>query len=112
VLDFWATWCRPCKVQHPLLEKIRQRYEAAGKVVFLSIDSESDHSAVAPFLKEMQWHGRTYFDAGIARMLNVSSIPTVVIVDKNGRISSRMIGFIPERFEDMLTERIEETQAN
>jgi thiol-disulfide isomerase/thioredoxin len=112
VLDFWATWCGPCKVQHPLLEKIRQRYEAAGKVVFLSIDSESDHSAVAPFLKEMQWHGRTYFDAGIARMLNVSSIPTVVIVDKNGRISSRMIGFIPERFEDMLTERIEETQAN
>ena len=112
VLDFWATWCGPCKVQHPLIEKIRQRYEAAGKVVFLSIDSESDHAAVAPFLKEMQWHGRTYFDAGIARMLNVSSIPTVVIVDKNGRISSRMIGFIPERFEDMLTERIEETQAN
>jgi L-lysine 2,3-aminomutase len=33
-------------------------------------------------------------------------------VDKNGRIASRMIGFIPERFEDMLTERIEETRAN
>ena len=112
VLDFWATWCGPCKVQHPLIEKIRKRYEASGNVVFLSVDSESDHSAVEPFLKEMHWSGRTYFDAGIARMLNVSSIPTVVIVDKNGKISSRMIGFIPERFEDMLTERIEETRAN
>jgi len=45
-------------------------------------------------------------------MLNVSSIPTVVILDRNGKISSRMIGFIPERFEDMLTERIEETRVN
>jgi len=67
---------------------------------------------VAPFVKEMHWDGRIYFDGGISRALNVSSLPTVIVLDRNGKISSRMIGFIPERFEDMLTERIEETRSN
>ncbi|HKD04757.1 MAG TPA: redoxin family protein [Bryobacteraceae bacterium] len=111
VLDFWATWCAPCKIQHPMIEQIEKKY--AGKdVVFLSVDSDNDRSAVAPFIKEMNWKGPIYFDAGIARLLNVSSIPTVIVLDHNGKISSRMIGFIPERFEDMLSERIEETRAN
>ncbi|HZL56895.1 MAG TPA: redoxin family protein [Bryobacteraceae bacterium] len=112
VIDFWATWCGPCKVQHPMIEEIQKRYEDSGGVVFLSVDSDSDRSLVTPFLKEMHWTGRIYFDAGVARLLNVSSIPTVIVLDKTGKISSRMIGFIPERFEDMLTQRIEETRAN
>jgi thiol-disulfide isomerase/thioredoxin len=112
VMDFWATWCGPCKVQHPLIEKIRKRYENSGNIVFISVDSDNDHSLVAPFVKEMHWDGRIYFDGGISRALNVSSLPTVIVLDRNGKISSRMIGFIPERFEDMLTERIEETRSN
>jgi len=111
VMDFWATWCEPCKIQHPMIEKLEAKYADKG-VVFLSVDSDNDHSVVAPFLKEMNWKGRIYFDAGISRLLNVSSIPTVIVLDPNGKISSRMIGFIPERFESMLTERIEETRAN
>jgi thiol-disulfide isomerase/thioredoxin len=110
VMDFWATWCGPCKVQHPMIEKIRTRYEKSGDVVFLSVDSDDDHSLVAPFLKDMKWSGRFFFDSGLARMLTVSSIPTVIVLDKQGRISSRMVGFIPERFEEMLTQRIDETK--
>ncbi|MDE3197148.1 MAG: TlpA family protein disulfide reductase [Acidobacteriota bacterium] len=112
VMDFWATWCGPCKIQHPMIEKIRERYQDNSKVVFVSVDSDSDHALVAPFLKEMKWNGPIYYDGGASRALNISSIPTVIVLDKNGRISSRMIGFIPERFEDMLTERIEETRTH
>lgn len=111
VMDFWATWCAPCKIQHPMIEKLETKYAGKG-VVFLSVDSDTDRSLVAPFVKEMNWKGPIYFDAGISHLLNVSSIPTVIVLDQNGRISSRMIGFIPERFEDMLSERIEETRAN
>jgi cytochrome c biogenesis protein CcmG/thiol:disulfide interchange protein DsbE len=110
VLDFWATWCGPCKVQHPMIEKIRAKYEKSNEVVFLSVDSDDDHSLVAPFLKDMKWSGRFYFDSGLSRFLTVSSIPTVIVLDRNGKISSRMSGFIPERFEEMLTQRIEETK--
>jgi thiol-disulfide isomerase/thioredoxin len=112
VMDFWATWCGPCKVQHPMIEKIKSRYENSGGVVFLSIDSDEDHNLVAPFLKEMHWNGRIFFDSGLGRLLTISSIPTVIVLDKSGKISSRMAGFIPERFEEMLTQRIQETDPN
>jgi len=112
VMDFWATWCVPCKIQHPMIEKIKAKYEKSGSVVFLSVDSDDDHSVVAPFLKEMHWGGRIFYDSGLGRFLTISSIPTVIVLDKDGKISSRMAGFVPERFEDMLTQRIEETHPN
>jgi thiol-disulfide isomerase/thioredoxin len=112
VMDFWATWCGPCKVQHPMIEKIKERYAKSGGVVFLSVDSDDDHSLVAPFLKDMHWSGRFFFDSGLGRLLTVSSIPTVIVLDKEGKISSRMAGFIPERFEEMLTQRIDETHPD
>ncbi|MES1257789.1 MAG: redoxin family protein, partial [Acidobacteriota bacterium] len=46
VLDFWATWCGPCKIQHPLIEKIKTRYGKSGNVVFLSVDTDEDHALV------------------------------------------------------------------
>lgn len=110
VMDFWATWCVPCKIQHPMIENIKSRYEKSGDVVFLSVDSDDDHSLVAPFLKDMNWGGRAFFDSGLGRFLSVASIPTVLVLDRAGKISSRMAGFVPERFEDMLTQRIEEAR--
>jgi thiol-disulfide isomerase/thioredoxin len=112
VMDFWATWCGPCKVQHPMIERIKTRYEKSGNVVFLSVDSDEDRSLVPQFLKEMKWPGPIYFDSGLTHLLTVSAIPTVIVLDKTGKISSRMAGFIPERFEEMLTQRIEETHPN
>jgi thiol-disulfide isomerase/thioredoxin len=111
VMDFWATWCAPCRLQHPLIENVKKRFERTGNVVFLSVDSDDDHSLVAPFVKEAHWTDPVYFDGGLGHLLNISSIPTIVVLDALGRVSSRMTGFIPERFEDMLTERIEETLA-
>ena len=53
-----------------------------------------------------------FYEAGLARMLDISSIPTTLIVDKNGNIASRMNGFTPERFVDLLTARIDELLKN
>jgi thiol-disulfide isomerase/thioredoxin len=110
VMDFWATWCVPCRAQQPLLEKLEMRYADAPDVVFVAANADEDPSLVAPFLKEQAWKNHGYLEAGLARQLVVSSIPTVLVIDPNGQISSRMIGFIPERFEQMLAERIEEAR--
>jgi len=110
VMDFWATWCGPCRVQHPMIENVKKRFEKEG-VVFLSIDSDDDHSVVSPFVKEMKWAHPVYYDAGLGAMLKISSIPTIIVLDTAGKISSRMSGFIPERFEDMLAERIMEARS-
>ena len=106
ILDFWATWCGPCRAQHPLYEAVKERFKDRKDVVFLAIDADEDRTLVAPFLKEMNWTGRFYFEDGLQKLLGVGNIPTTVVFDKQGRVASKMVGFLPEKFVDQLTERI------
>jgi thiol-disulfide isomerase/thioredoxin len=108
ILDFWATWCQPCRIQHPLYEQVKQRFKDRSDVVFLAIDADEDRSLVAPFLDEIKWtRAAVYFDDGLQRLLQVTSIPTTIMFDKQGRVASRMAGFLPDKFVDQLSERIQ-----
>jgi thiol-disulfide isomerase/thioredoxin len=106
VLDFWATWCGPCRVQHPLYEQVKTKFKDTGDVVFLAVDTDQDHSLVKPFLEQIKWSQKVYFEDGLQSLLQVSSIPTTVILGKKGEIFTRMVGFLPDRFVDMLTDRV------
>jgi thiol-disulfide isomerase/thioredoxin len=108
VMDFWATWCGPCRAQHPLYDKVKSRFKKRNDVVFLSINTDEDRSAVEPFLSELGWSKKVYFEDGLSRTLRVSSIPATLVFGKDGAVVSRMNGYDPERFVDMLSERIEE----
>ena len=110
VIDFWATWCGPCRAQQPLIENVKKLFEGDGNVVFVAVDTDDDTSLAAPFAKAQGWKNPGYFESGLARQMTINSIPTVLVLDPAGRISSRMIGFIPQRFEQMLTQRIEEAR--
>jgi thiol-disulfide isomerase/thioredoxin len=112
VFDFWATWCGPCRAQHPLYEEVKRRFRDTSDVVFLSINTDDDRSLVAPFLKAQKWDQKVYFEDGLSRILQISSIPTTVIVDRHGEVVSRLNGFLPERFVDMLTVRIQDSMKN
>ncbi len=112
VFDFWATWCGPCRVQHPLYEQIKQRFEGNPDVVFLSIDTDEDRALVKPFLANVKWQGPVYFEDGLSRALAITSIPTTIVTDRKGAIFSRMNGFTPERFVETLTARIRDALAN
>jgi thiol-disulfide isomerase/thioredoxin len=107
VVDFWATWCAPCREQHPLYERVESNYKDTGEVVFLSVDTDDDHSLVKPFLDLVKWPQRVYFEDGLQSLLQVSSIPTTIIFGKRGEVVSRMVGFLPDRFVVMLSERID-----
>jgi thiol-disulfide isomerase/thioredoxin len=106
VLDFWATWCAPCREQHPLYEQVKQRFRDNPDVVFLSIDADADLEAVKPFLQEAGWRGPVYFEDGLTRVLAVESLPTTILIDRRGRVFSRMNGFVKQLFVDALTDRI------
>jgi thiol-disulfide isomerase/thioredoxin len=108
VLDFWATWCGPCRVQHPLYDQVKLRFQGRPEVVFLSVNTDEEREGVREFLEENQWNRKVYFDDGLAGLLRVSSIPTTILLGKQGQVVSRMNGFIPDRFVDMLSERIAE----
>ncbi len=108
ILDFWATWCGPCRVQHPLYQKVREHFRDRDDVVFLSINTDENRDGVREFIQENRWDKRVYFEDGLGAALRIASIPTAVLINKRGEIHSRMNGFIPERFVEMLTERIEQ----
>jgi len=106
ILDFWATWCVPCRLQHPLYETLRQKF-GRGDVVFLEMNSDEDHSVVEPFLTAEKWDKTVYFEDGLARLFNVMNIPTTILIDKSGRVASRMDGFDPSSFLEQMTSRIQ-----
>ena len=108
VMDFWATWCGPCRVQHPLYDQVKTKFKSRDDLVFLSIDTDEDHSVVKPFLESNHWSQKVYFEDGLSNALQVASIPTTIIFNKKGELVSRMNGFLPERFVDMLADRIQE----
>jgi thiol-disulfide isomerase/thioredoxin len=108
VMDFWATWCGPCRAQHPMYEEVKAKFKDRDDVVFLAIDTDDDHSLVQPFLASQHWSQKVYFEDGLQRALQVVSIPTTVVFGKSGEIVSRMNGFIPDRFTGMLSDRIHE----
>lgn len=107
VVDFWATWCVPCRAQHPLYEQVLDRFKARNDVIFLSIDTDEDHAQVPVFLDQNHWSRKVYFEDGLQRLLQVSNIPTTILFDRSGRVASRMNGFLPDKFVDQLTERIQ-----
>src|SRR5262249_45564321 len=99
VMDFWATWCGPCRKQHPLYDEVMAQFKQRGDVVFLSINTDQERGLVVPFLDEQKWNkAPVYFEDGLSRALQVTAIPTTILVGKDGRVASRMNGFIPERF--------------
>jgi thiol-disulfide isomerase/thioredoxin len=106
VLDFWATWCGPCRAQHGLYEETKARFKDNPDVLFLSIDTDEDHKLVKPFMESQKWTQKVYFDDGLQYLLKVENIPTTIIFGKKGDVVDRMIGYLPDRFVDMLTDRI------
>lgn len=111
VMDFWATWCGPCRVQHGLYEQVKANFKDRPDVVFLSVNTDEDRDVVPDFLVENHWDRKVYFEDGLSAALQITSIPTSILINRRGEIESRMNGFVPHRFVDQLTGRIQQALA-
>jgi thiol-disulfide isomerase/thioredoxin len=95
MVDFWATWCPPCRKGLPVTDKISQLYSKKGLVV-LAI-SDEDRKTVADFIKTNGYKMPTYYGAGATqKKYGIAAIPTMVIIDAKGRLSSYSVGLEPE----------------
>ena len=113
VMDLWATWCIPCREQHPLYEQVKERFKDNPAVVFLAVNADADRSAVKPFLDRMKWQGPVYFEDGLARLFSVDGLPATIILDSKGRLYTHLNGFLDKNhFADLLTERIRDALSH
>jgi cytochrome c biogenesis protein CcmG, thiol:disulfide interchange protein DsbE len=106
VLNFWASWCPPCRAEARDLERAWQAYRERG-VVFLGVDIQDSEPEARVFLHEF---GVTYpniLDAAneIAVTYGISGIPTTIFIDRDGRIAGHRVGPLSEQ---QLVARVEE----
>ena len=86
VLDFWATWCAPCRDTIPYMNKMRAKFQGRP-VVFISVTREPLEK-IEPFLKEHPITGWIGIDeaGGLQRALKVTGIPQVFVIDPAGQV--------------------------
>jgi len=98
LLDFWATWCGPCKFSFPTMQRAVDKYKDNPNVVFLFVNtfqSEIDKKKNAEdFIKETKYTFHVILDNEnkVAASFGVGSIPTKIILDKNGNIRFNVVG--------------------
>ena len=108
VLNFWATWCGPCREWEPHFEKISVRFFGREKdVVFFEVNCDEDESLVAPYLAEEKPRTPVLFADGLDGLLQVNSFPTTVILDRAGKIAYRAEGFDPDGTDQTVIEAVE-----
>jgi thiol-disulfide isomerase/thioredoxin len=108
VINFWATWCGPCLTELPLFEKTIAKYKDDKDVVFLALTTDEDRDLISPYLKQHKFNLPIAHAEHLNEFFTVSSIPTTIILDRNGQVSFRQAGFNPrEDFIVMLSEKIE-----
>jgi peroxiredoxin len=96
VLDFWATWCPPCRKSLPHLEKVHQDKALAGKGVKVwAVNAKEEKAKVQDFLKQNNFTFNVPLDADgkVLRSYLIQGIPTTVIVGRDGTIKNAFIGY-------------------
>jgi thiol-disulfide isomerase/thioredoxin len=106
LLDFWATWCGPCRAEAPVVNRIAQRYHDQGLAV-IGVNTSDQSGTAAQYAKG---HGLTYpiaQDPGdrAANAFGVESLPTLVVISKAGKITAFRSGTTSEAELDALVKR-------
>jgi len=108
VIDFWATWCKPCIKGFPALQQIHDKYKEQGlTVVAISVDSPKSRSRVGPFIKSQKYTFEVLLDSEgkVAQKYNAVAIPRTVVVNPEGQIVYTSVGYRPTN-EDKLDETV------
>ena len=95
ILNFWATWCVPCKKEMPSLEKLSKEYP---EIMIYPINLEKpNQDKTLKFFKDLEISKlNIYFDPNfsLVKLFNMRGVPTSILIDKNGQEFGRVIGEI------------------
>ncbi len=95
-LDFWASWCAPCRKSLPLLNELRNELHSEGFEV-LAINVDEERADGLRFLDEYPVDYPTLFDNGdVASAYQLRGMPTAYLIDREGNLHSQHVGFNPK----------------
>ncbi len=96
MLNFWASWCGPCRQEMPLLDKIHKKYSPAG-FTLLGINVESDPKEANHLLKEIPVDFPILYDTSskVSEAYKVDAMPSSVMIDCDGKVSYLHKGYKP-----------------
>lgn len=97
VLDFWASWCGPCRAESAVLARVAQRF-ASDKLLVLGVATSDDRGSVARFLARSPLGYDSVFDDQdvAASLYHVQGLPTLVLIAKDGSVRAVSSGFTDE----------------
>lgn len=105
IIDFFATYCIPCKEEIPELEGLLEAFGDKGLECFVMATDKNGSSVVKPYFQEIPTTLTVLIDRYMvtAKRFNVDSIPTVFLISPEGRIEFKAVGYSKESIEEMHT---------
>lgn len=110
LLTFWATWCQPCRMELPILQKIHEKYDGKGvEIIGIHTDARVQDDKVKDMVRQLKLTFPQVVDykAGIDQKYQIYSLPTLVVVDQVGRIVKRQEGLPRGDYEQELSKLID-----
>ena len=95
ILNFWATWCPPCRAEMPSMETLYQRFKDQGLEI-LAVDIREEESVVRQFIQNNKYTFPVMLDSDgrVSSMYGIQAIPTSFILNREGKIIGRVVGSI------------------
>ncbi len=108
MINFWATWCGPCRQEMPQLNKLYDKYHAAG-FVLLGVNVDDNPSHAAELAKKLGLNFPILLDTDktVSRLYDLSTMPSTVLIDRDGRVRYVHKGYLAG-YEDIYDKQIRE----
>lgn len=102
LLDFFSTWCPPCRAAVPMLQEFETKYKDKGLKV-ISIDQGESQSLVGAYAKETRYSALMLIDedGSVSERYKVTGLPTFVVIDQKGKVAAYQMGFAPYAMDDL-----------